>query len=218
MPVSPIHYRDLSIQVYERIKKMITSGELKPGEKIRQEQIANLLGVSRMPLHKAFQILEDQMLVVSIPRRGIFVHQPTLKEYIEAFECRQALEGIAVRKAAVNMTNQQISELKNLFIPFFGQEPTNITEYRKADRVFHESIMQVSGNKLLQKLNGIGNVLIKTFPKGILLGIKDSLNDHMNIIHALENRNADLAEKHMKYHVGKALEVLTGELNERKNT
>lgn len=218
MPVSPIQYQDLSIQVYERIKKMITSGELKPGEKIKQEHMANLLGVSRMPLHKAFQILEDQMLVESIPRRGIFVHNPSLKEYIEAFECREALEGIAVRKAAVNMANEQINELKHLFIPFHRLEPINITEYRKADRIFHEAIMQASDNKLLQRLNGIGNVLIKTFPKGILLGIQDSLNDHMNIIEALEKRNADSAEKHMKNHVRKAREVLTEELNNLKNT
>jgi len=74
---------------------MILAGELKPGEKLPQEKIAEQLGVSRMPLHKAFVMLEDEFLVESIPRRGIFIRKPDIQEIIDAFECREGLEGIA---------------------------------------------------------------------------------------------------------------------------
>jgi DNA-binding GntR family transcriptional regulator len=68
-----IQYQDLSYEVYKRLKAMILSNELLPGEQLKQEHIAARLGISRMPLHKAFQMLENEMLVENLPRRGFFV-------------------------------------------------------------------------------------------------------------------------------------------------
>ena len=210
---SPIPYTDLSYQVYERLKEMIISGELKPGEKMKQEHIASQLGVSRMPLHKAFQMLEDELLVENLPRRGFYVRQPTIEEYIEAFECREALEGLAARKAAELMTLEEIEELRELFMQFRAQDEIDLKEYIKADQVFHESIIKASGNNLLQKLNRKGNVLIRTFPKGIVMSVEESLNDHFRILKALEARNAGLAEKLVKDHARKARDILHIKLN-----
>lgn len=209
----PIQYADLSYQVYEHLKEMIISGELKPGEKLRQEHIANSLGVSRMPLHKAFQMLEDELLVESLPRRGFYVRKPTLEEYIEAFECREALEGLAARKAAELMSLAEIDELRDHFIQFQEQVNIDIKEYSKADQLFHESIIKASGNNLLQKLNRKGNVLIRTFPKGIVMSVEESIQDHFRILKALEARNAELAEKLIKDHARKARDILYMQLN-----
>ena len=65
-----IEYYDLSLQAYKRIKDMIINDELRGGEKIIQEKLAVELGVSRMPLHKAFQMLENELLVESLPQIG----------------------------------------------------------------------------------------------------------------------------------------------------
>ncbi|MFP4060716.1 MAG: GntR family transcriptional regulator, partial [Bacteroidales bacterium] len=187
MLITPLQYTDLSYQVYEKLKEMILSGQLKPGEKIAQEKIASMLGISRMPLHKAFQMLEDEFLVKSIPRRGIFVRKPNLREIMEAFECREGLEGIAARYAATNMPLDQVKELQELFNSFIDSEEVDKMEYQRADQAFHEAIIGASENSVLQRLNSIGNVLIRTYPKGIILPLQESLQDHILILEAIEH-------------------------------
>ncbi len=212
MQYSPIEYTDLSLQAYERIKEMILAGTLKPGEKLYQERLAANLGISRMPLHKAFQMLEDEFFVESRPRRGFFVRKTDIREIIEAFECREGLEGIAARRAAKNLSSDQISDLKGLVQPFIHQETIDMIEYQRNDQAFHELIIQASHNSVLQKLNNIGNVLIRTFPKGIILPVRESIQDHLLIIDAIEKRYPDLAEKLIRNHSKKARYILEKQL------
>jgi GntR family transcriptional regulator, vanillate catabolism transcriptional regulator len=113
-----IEYQDLSYKAYLQLKELILSGKLKPGEKIPQEHIAQKLGISRMPLHKAFQMLENELLVKSIPRRGIYVKEPNLQEIADAFECREALESVACHRLVESASDEDIDQLENLFTPF----------------------------------------------------------------------------------------------------
>src|SRR5210317_907154 len=101
-----IEMKDLSYEVYKRLKAMILANEFEQGEKLKQEQIAKMFGVSRMPLHKAFQMLENEMLVENFPRRGFYVTKIDKSKLIDAFECREALEGIAVRRATSVVTKE----------------------------------------------------------------------------------------------------------------
>lgn len=216
MALEPIYQPDLSYQVYSRIKEMILHGELKPGEKLLQEKLAAQLGISRMPLHKAFAMLEDEFLVESIPRRGIFIRKPDLQEIIDAFECREGLEGIAARRAATNLSDADINRLEELFRPFFSAKKIDPAGYQAADQAFHEAIIQASGNNIMKKLNNIGNVLISTYPKGIILPLAESLEDHRQIIQAFRERNGDRAEILIRNHSRKARNLLEQELNKNK--
>lgn len=216
MSVKPIQHTHLSSLVYARLKEMIIAGDLKQGEKIQQERIAKLLGVSRMPLHVAFVKLEEEYLVESIPRRGIFVRKQNLNDIIEAFECRSALEGIAARRGAANFSKTDIIKLRALFEPFKDQDHIDRLSYQKADQDFHLTIIKESGNSLLQRLNNIGNLLIRTYPRGIILPIKDSLNDHFEIIAAFENRDPDKAELLTREHSLRAKKILEHELLNQK--
>ncbi len=212
---SPIEHADLSVKVFERLREMILTGQLPAGEKILQEQIARVLGVSRMPLHKAFQMLEDQYLVESIPRKGIFVRKPGIREIMDAFECREGLEGIAARRATENISPQEISNLKSLFEPFRGKEDIDMLAYRKADQTLHDTIIRLSGNKVLQKMNTIGNVLIRTYPRGIILPVEESLSDHFQILGALEIKDGERAESLVRMHSRKARNILEKELHKQ---
>lgn len=87
---------DLSQPIYLKLKEMISNGELKQGEKIAQEKIAEKLGVSRTPLMKALLALENEYLVESIPRRGIYLRSLDQKN-IDIYTCREAIEGMAAR-------------------------------------------------------------------------------------------------------------------------
>jgi DNA-binding GntR family transcriptional regulator len=213
----PIQHNDLPFQVYQRIKEMILAGEFAQGEKLPQEKIAARLGISRMPLHKAFAMLEDDFLVESIPRRGIFVRKPDLKEIIDAFECREGLEGIAARRAAVNLSDKEITALENLFKPFIDSKSFDKIKYQEADQAFHKAIIRASGNAIMQKLNEIGNVLISTYPKGIILPHKESMEDHTIIIEAFKSRDPIKSEEYVRAHSRKAKNILEQELKNKFN-
>lgn len=216
MDIQPIQYTDLSYQAYAKIREMILSGELEPGEKIPQEKIASMLGVSRMPLHKAFQMLEDEFLVESIPRRGIFVKKTDLVAIMEAFECREGLEGIAARRAAQWMTDEQLYFLKSLFHPFKDLDNIDENKYQTADHTFHETIIKYSGNSVLQKLNNMGSILIRTYPKGIILPLKESMQDHLLIIKAFTDRSPGKAEELIRLHSRKARNIIENQIKQQQ--
>jgi len=196
-----LEYYDLSLQAYKRIKEMILNEQLPAGEKIIQEKLAIELGVSRMPLHKAFQMLENELLVESIPRRGYFVKKFDVQEIIDAFECREAIEGVAARRAAENATPEQVDILYALFAPFsLNPENADLRQYEEADFQFHKSILQFSGNKVLQKMEMFGNILIKTYQRGLIRGPKETYSEHMAIIDAIARHDGEAAEKLLRLH------------------
>jgi len=203
-----IQHQDLSYEIYKRLKGMILANEFEAGAKLKQEHIANLFGVSRMPLHRAFQMLENELLIESIPRRGYYVTKVDAKQLIDAFECREALEGLAARKTTENITKEQLKYLKSLFQKFIDNEEINIAEYIESDQEFHNSIMKISGNQILNRLELLGNNTIRTFRGGLLRPPKETLPEHLGILAAIEKGDGDLAEKLIREHSHKSMEKL----------
>lgn len=203
-----VHYYDLSYQAFERLKDMILKDQFKPGEKLRQEKIAAQLGVSRTPLHKAFQMLENEFLVESIPRRGIFVRKIDLKQVYDAFECREAIEGLAARRLAKSIRKSEINKLRTLFEPFRDTNNIEYKIYQRADREFHNAIIKLSGNEVLTKLDVTGNILLRTYSQGLVREPGDTLSEHFAIIDALENRDAEMAEMLVKMHTRKSISAI----------
>lgn len=206
--VKEIQHQDISHEIYRQLKQMILSNELEPGTKLKQEQVAAMFGVSRMPLHRAFQMLENEMLIESIPRRGYFVTEINIETLYDSFECRMALEGIAVKRAAKNITDTELHYLKSLFEEFINAEEINTAEYTESDQKFHHKIMEISGNLILNKLELLGNNTIRTFRGGLLRSPEETLPEHLAILEALENRNGDLAEKLVREHTQKSMDTL----------
>lgn len=188
---------------------MILENKLAPGEKILQEKLAETLGISRMPLHKAFQMLENELLVVSIPRRGIFVKKFDLQEVYDAFEFREAIEGLAANRAAGRISPEEVKELYQLFKPF-RKDPAaaDLKKYEESDREFHKRILYISGNKLLERMEMFGNIMIKTYQRGLIRGPKETLSEHLAIIKALEDGDPEAAEFCMREHFKKSKEKI----------
>jgi len=203
-----IQHQDLSYEIYKRLKTMILANELEAGSKLKQEHIAVMFGVSRMPLHRAFQMLENEMLVESIPRRGYYVTKVNVEQLIDAFECREALEGIAARRAAKNITKEQLKYLKSLFKKFIGVKEISVPEYLESDQEFHNLIMKISGNQIINKLEMLGNNTIRTFRGGLLRTPNETLEEHLKIINALEVRDGELAEKLVREHSHKSMNTI----------
>jgi len=203
-----IQHQDLSYEIYKRLKSKILANEFEPGAKLKQEQIATMFGVSRMPLHRAFQMLENEMLIESVPRRGFFVTKIDKEQLIDAFECREALEGVAARRAAKNITKEQLKYLKSLFKKFIGVTDINVADYVESDQAFHNTIMKISGNLILNRLDLLGNNTIRTFRGGLLRTPHETMPEHLAIIEALEKGDGELAEKLVREHTNKSIETL----------
>jgi len=208
-----IEYQDLSYKAYLQLKELIISGKLKPGEKILQEHMAQKLGISRMPLHKAFQMLENELLVESIPRRGIYVKKPNLQEIADAFECREALEVVACHRLVESASNEDLDQLENLFAPFRNSPNIDLIEYQQADQRFHDLIIKLTNNKMLMRMEVIGNVLTNSYRKGLIRKPDETLSEHFAIIDALRNRNAEKAEKIIRQHSVKSRKLVLEQMS-----
>ncbi len=207
-----IEYKDLSFEVYKRLKSMILSRELAPGEQLKQEQVAAMLGVSRMPLHKAFQMLENEMLVENLPRRGFYVSEIDTVKLLDAFECREALEGVAARRAAACIAKGEIEFLRSLFTPFIDENNIDTKKYFEADQEFHNSLLRFSGNQILKRFEIINNITAQTYQGGLLREPAETLPEHLEIIDAIERGDGVLAEKLIREHSVKTQELLRNKL------
>ena len=202
-----LEYFDLSFLAYKRLKEMILNNELKAGEKIGQEKIAAELGVSRMPLHKAFQMLENELLVESVPRRGIYVAHFNLSELKDAFECREAIEGVAARKAAQLIRAENLKYLYDLFLPFENNlQQVDMIQYEEADRKFHKALLEISKNKILQRMELFGNVITRTYQRGLRRSPVETYPEHIAIIDAIAAKDGDEAERLIRLHFRRTLD------------
>jgi DNA-binding GntR family transcriptional regulator len=93
------------------LRQAIVGGEIKPGEQVRQEALAERFGVSRVPLREALKILEGEGAVTYVPRRGYFVAELSLDDLLEVYRIRQLLEDEAVRVGVPRLTDADRADL-----------------------------------------------------------------------------------------------------------
>ena len=215
--MAKIEHVDLGLRVYDALKGMILSGELEPGQKITQMKLAEDIGVSRTPLLKALQMLEHELLVESIPRRGMFVKKMKHEEIIDAFDCREGLEGIAARLTAERITENQLRRLQKVFAPFRGQSDISVKDYGRADQQFHRMLIQFSGNHILPRIEMVGNIHIISYNRGLIRPPEETLPEHHAIVEAITERRSDLAEKHARAHLRKSRDLLASSLASELN-
>ena len=98
--------------VFNTLRQAILRGELKPGERLMEIQLANKLGVSRTPIREAIRKLELEGLVLVIPRKGAEVADIKEKSLRDVLEVRKALEELSVQLACEKITKEEIEELK----------------------------------------------------------------------------------------------------------
>lgn len=204
-----LEHVELSNRIYDRVKQMILSNELQPGEKIRQEKLALDLGVSRTPLLKALQLLETEWLVESLPRRGMVVKKMDREEIVEAFDCREGIECVATRLAAGRITDAQVAKLRKLFDPFRGKgDDVDLKAYKLADQQFHRQIIAISGNRILAKIEVLGNIHPITYREGLIRPPSVTMAEHDGILDALARRDPEAAESRMRSHIRLSRELI----------
>ena len=150
-------YLPLRDVVFNTLRQAILRGELKPGERLMEIQLANKLGVSRTPIREAIRKLELEGLVLMIPRKGAEVADISEKSLRDVLEVRKALEELAVQLACDKITKEEIEDLKKAAEDFKKiLKSRDITEIAEADVRFHDIIFMATDNqKLVQLLNNL---------------------------------------------------------------
>ena len=150
-------YLPLRDVVFNTLRKAILRGELKPGERLMELQLANKLGVSRTPIREAIRKLELEGLVLMIPRKGAEVAQITEKNMQDVLEVRKALEELSVQLACERITAEQVEEMKMAAEDFRKVlKSGDVTKIAEADVKFHDIIFAATNNqRLITLLNNL---------------------------------------------------------------
>lgn len=144
------NHRQLRHLVAERLRAAVLNGELKAGEWLRQERLAQEYGVSQMPVREALKELAADGLVEHVPYRGVRVVAFTPHDVEDLYAHRAFLEGRAANAAAANISANEIAELKRLHTAMLERmAPSQITEYRALNREFHQLIVAASRRSYL---------------------------------------------------------------------
>ncbi len=140
----------LTSVLQQEIERMVISGELRPGERINEQQLAARFGVSRGPIREAVRGLEGAGLARAVTNRGVFVRQLSVTEVRELYDIRAALFGLAGRLMAERATQVEIEALERMLVAMEqAAEERDFESYYPLNLAFHGMIVDGSGNATL---------------------------------------------------------------------
>lgn len=199
------NYKPLRDIVFDYMKNAIITGELKPGERLMEVQLAEKLGVSRTPVREAIRKLELEGLVVMVPRKGAYVSDLDTKDLLNVLEIRSSLEGLAASLAAERITDEELKDLNSIVNEFYKSIEINDHEALvKSDKAFHDLIFAASRNdKLVQIMNNLQEHVHRFRVRYINEERKSKkiYQEHKKILESLEDRNADNARRWAEKHI-----------------
>lgn len=213
-------YLPLRDVVFNTLRQAILRGELKPGERLMEIQLANRLGVSRTPIREAIRKLELEGLVLMIPRKGAEVAEITEKNLRDVLEVRGALEELAVGLACDRIDKEGIESLKKAAKGFEAVlDSEDITKIAEADVAFHDIIYNATANeRLIQLLNNLREQMYRYRVE--YLKQKEChpklMSEHLEIICAIENGERDKAASITSQHIENQVEAVIDLLRQKE--
>src|SRR5690242_15863184 len=208
-PVAGASGRRLAV---ERLRQAILAGDMAPGQRLVEEELAGVLGVTRASLRAALFDLAAEGLVERIPNRGARVRAITLDEAVAITECRMALEGLCAAKAAEQVTEPNAARLRQL-----GEDMERsvsdgeLLKYSALNHELHRLVREISGQEvaagLLERLNG--QLVRHQFQLSLRPGRPQaSLPEHLAIIAAVAGRRPAEAEEATRRHLRSVISAL----------
>jgi len=209
--------RSLKEEIFDVLNDKIIAGQVRPGEWLRQEDIASQLGVSMTPVREALDLLVSVGLAERVPYRGVRVPQLANDEIAEAYAMRLLLEAAGAHAAALKRASSpqgeqsQVDELKRILTRMKDLHSLeDMSTLRQLSRQFHRSVVAIGGNSTLSRLY---EMVMNSFPDWMLYeylfrhtdllesSLSDEYTEHMALVDAIEAGDADLAERMAIAHI-----------------
>jgi len=189
--------------VYENLRDAISDGRIAAGERVREEEVARNLGVSRTPVREALQRLQQRGLLSFGPTRGLVVAQLSHEQVVELYAMREILEGSAARFAAQHASPGEIALLHRLQDQLRAAEGDDLLR-KSLDRRFHQAIYEAAHNRyLMQMLDSMLDsfALLHSTTLRLPHRQRNSDEERQRIIAAIEKHDANRAEKAAREHI-----------------
>lgn len=209
-------YQDNSLRgrVFRKLREDILSGVYEDQEELREIAIGEELGVSRTPVREALRQLELEGLVTIIPNKGAYVTSIKAKDVADIYHVRSMLEGLCARWATEHITEEQIGKLEEILVlsEFHVQRGNGDTaQVSELDGKFHQVLYEASDSRILEHVLSDFHKYVQMARK---LSVKKkeraekSIAEHRDILEAIRNKDADLAEKLANQHIMNVMENL----------
>jgi len=199
------NHRPLREIVYEQLKRQILTGDITPGTRMMEVDLAEEMGVSRTPVREAIRKLEKEGLVTIEPRRGAYASDISVKDMVDTMEVREHLESLAASLAAQTMTEEQRVELERIANEYAEAiRNNNMEDMIHYDELFHKGIVNASGNKTLIQISESVQELALRFRYlyyDDLSRYGSMPMEHKEILDAIENNDPQAAKECAKNHV-----------------
>lgn len=190
---------------YHYIKQRILEGSYKQAQKLNESELAEAIGVSRNTVKKALLSLQQENLVRIEDNKGAFVKSYTLEEVKNYLEIREVLEGLVARKAAGNISDEELNELEEILARMgLCIQENRLDDYSMSNREFHKVIYTTSkSEEAVEMINIIRTQLIRYHFRTILVPgrTQESYKDHLKILEALKTRDGKRAEEAARNHI-----------------
>jgi DNA-binding GntR family transcriptional regulator len=204
----PLVATNLATLALERLERAILEGDLKPGQRLSETELARRFGISRGPLREAIGQLEGRKLVERITNQGARVVWLSPAELIDLLVIRESLEGMACRLATERMDDAALDEL-GAMLEAHAADASVVTGrgyfQGAGDKDFHGRIARASGNpRLTAMLEGELYSLLRLYRHRLSMRPgrpADALGEHRSILAAMRSRDPDAAEAAMRAHI-----------------
>ena len=206
--LSPIRlegYQPLRDMVFDVLMSAIMQGQLSPGERLLEVQLADEMGVSRTPVREAIRRLELEGFVVMVPRKGAYVAGLSINDVEEVYEIRTVLETLAVRLAAQRMQPADYAQLDDLSEKMRATwQEGNVDNWVSLDASFHELLYKFSRN---ERLVAMMNNIMEQLSRYRIISLANvevrhhSLSEHQELIEALKRRDSEAAATAVAMHI-----------------
>jgi DNA-binding GntR family transcriptional regulator len=196
----------LSERAYQRLRSAIQSGELKPGQRVMEVEVAEWLEMSRTPVRDALRRLEAEGMLNMEPRTGLVVASISRQAMLELYFIREVLEGTAARLCARQASDFEIMELEEL-VKREAQLEGNYEALARHNQLFHDAIRRGAHNRYLEKsLAAVNDSMCLLGPSQMLLPQRAEMAkaEHAELLRYIKAREPDGAEAAARRHVRSA--------------
>jgi DNA-binding GntR family transcriptional regulator len=224
----PYEWRDMAVieppksisdQIYEHLKAQILYGEIRPGERLTQERMAEKLEVSRMPVREAFRLLEQDGLVERLPQSGFRVTSITMESIRQIYGIRGALEAYAIELACDQISEETIAKLED--IKRKAHDVLNQNALDQSEKVrrfialnteFHDTIYEATENPYLIKIIlQLRNLVVRMRAIGLRKESKwkEIWDEHDQLLGSLKKKDKETASRCIRRHIENAFSYIT---------